>query len=411
MLRTRMICLLLALFCVLSMGSMALAAQVDCDTTYCFTSTDFADNDTLMGVCITKLPSANTGTVMLGNRVIRPGDILTAEQLAQMTFHPLRTEQDKDAIVTYLPIYENRVETSASMTIAIRGKEDKAPVAEDFAIETYKNLPNQAKLKASDPEGEALTYTVVRLPKRGEVTVNADGSFTYTPKKNKVGVDSFTYTAADPAGNVSREATVTIQIMKPTDSKQYTDTVGDPCRFAAEWMRNTGLFEGEKINGQSCFNPDETVSRGEFVSMLVQMLQIPTEEVSYEGIPLDTPNWLKPYWAAAIRSGLTAGLPAQETGSLQSGDPITGAEAAVMLQNALDLSVCVQTMESVQISSTDGKVDIPTWAASALNTMADNGIMFVAENTMNRREMAQVLYQVSKLADSAPGMAVIRMQQ
>ena len=411
MLRTRMLCLLLALVCVLSMGSMALAAEVDCDTTYCFTSTDFSDSDTLMGVCVTALPEPETGTVMLGSRMIRPGDILTAEQLAQMTFHPLRTEENKDAIVTYLPIYENRVETSATTTISIRGKIDKAPVAEDFAMETYKNLPNQAALKANDPEGEALTYSLVRQPKRGEVTLETDGTFTYTPKKNKVGVDSFTYTAADPAGNLSREATVTIQILKPVDGKQYTDTIGDSCRFAAEWMRNTGLFEGEKVGGQSCFNPDETVSRGEFMSMLVQMLQIPTEEVSYEGIPADTPDWLKPYWAAAMRSGLTAGLPAEETDGFLLQEPITGAEAAVMLQNVLDLSVSVQPMEALEIRSTDGKVDIPTWAAGALNTMAENGILFVAEENMTRREMAEILYQVSKMADSAPGMAVIRMQQ
>lgn len=411
MFRTRFLCLLLALVCIVSMGSMALAAEVDCDTTYCFTSTDFSDSDMLRGVCITKLPEANTGTVMLGCRVIRSGDILTAEQLAQMTFHPLRTEENQDAVVTYLPIYENRVDPHATMTISIRGKQDKSPVAEDFALETYKNLPNEAKLKANDPEGEALTYTMVRGPKRGEVAIAQDGTFTYTPKKNKVGVDSFTYTAADPAGNVSREATVTIQILKPTDAKQYTDTVGDPCRFAAEWMRNTGLFEGERINGQSCFQPDETVSRGEFVSMLVQMLQIPTEEVSYEGIPADAPDWLKPYWAAALRSGLTDGLPADESGSFLSCDPVTGAEAAVMLQNVLDLTTYVQTMESVEISSTDGKVDIPTWAAGALNAMADNGILFAAEDTMTRRQMAQVLYQVSKMADSAPGMAVIRMNQ
>ena len=65
-----------------------------------------------------------------------------------------------------------------------------------------------------------------------------DGSFIYTPKKNKVGVDSFTYTATDASGKVSREATVTIQILKPTDARQYTDTVGLDCRFEAEWLKN-----------------------------------------------------------------------------------------------------------------------------------------------------------------------------
>ena len=98
-----------------------------------------------------------------------------------------------------------------------------------------------------------MTFTVTRQPRRGSVTVNADGSFTYTPKKNKVGVASFTYTATDPAGKVSREATVTVTILKPTDATQYTDTVGKSCRFAAEWMKHTGIFVAEQVAENACF--------------------------------------------------------------------------------------------------------------------------------------------------------------
>ena len=43
--------------------------------------------------------------------------------------------------------------------------------------------------------------------------------------------------------------------------------------------------------------------------------------------------------------------------------------------------------------------------------MADNGIHFTASDTLSRGQVAQILYQASKLAQTAPGMAVIRMQQ
>jgi len=410
--KVRFICVTLAVCCLISMGSIAFAAEVDCDATYCFTSADFSQDDTLAGICITELPNSAAGTIMLGNRVIRSGDILTAQQLAEMTFSPLRTENDQDATVTYLPIYENHVDPSATMTISIRGKQDNAPVAEDFALETYKNLPNQSQLKASDPEGEKLTYTLMRQPKRGEITLHEDGSFTYTPKKNKVGVDSFTYTAADPAGNVSREATVTIQILKPTDAKQYTDTMGHPCRFAAEWMRNTGLFVGEKVGGEECFHPEKNVTRGQFLAMLVDALDIPTQEVSYSGLPADTPDWLKPYLAAAMRSGLIAGLPENKAGTFEADDPISGAEAAVMLQNALDLNVSQQSLDDVvETGVQEQQETVPAWAASSLTAMADNGIHLNANLALTRGELAQLMYQVSKLAQDAPGMAVIRMQQ
>ena len=409
--RSRILCFFLAVCCTLCLGSTVTAAEVDSDSTYCFTPTDFSEDASLQGICITQLPDAAAGTVMLGNRVIRTGDILTAHQLTQMTFAPLLTETDVSASVSYLPIYKNRVDTCATTVISIKGKQDNPPVAEDFSLETYKNLPNQGQLKVSDPEGKELTYSLVRKPKRGEVVLNPDGTFEYTPKKNKVGVDSFTYTATDPAGNVSREATVTIQILKPTDAKQYSDTVGQDCRFAAEWMRNTGLFAGESVGSEVCFQPEKAVSRGQFLAMVVEALNIPTKDVSYSAVPADTPNWLRPYLAAAIRSGLTAGLPATDTGSFEAEQPITGAEAAVMLQNVLDLTVTQQTLEAVESAAAELKEEVPTWASTSLTAMEDNGITLVADEILNRGQVAQLMYQITQMADTAPGMAVIRMQQ
>ena len=182
MFRNRIISAALCLCLLLSLAGAAIAVEVDCDEVYCFQAEDFSSDDTLTGICITGLPDADTGTVLLGSRVLRSGDILTADQLARMTFQPLRSEEDQEAIVTYLPIYADRVEASTTMAIAVKGKEDKAPVAQDSLLETYKNLPNEATLKVSDPEGEKLTFTVTRQPKRGTVAVREDGTFTYTPK-------------------------------------------------------------------------------------------------------------------------------------------------------------------------------------------------------------------------------------
>ncbi len=391
----RMICLLVVAACLAGIGYQAAAAEVDCDATYCFTAEDFSD-EKLTGICITGLPDAACGTVMLGTRVLQPGDILTADQLAQLTFAPLQTEQDRSAMVTYLPIYENRVEKSTTMTISIRGKEDKAPVAEDMFLETYKNLPNEGKLKVSDPEGEAMVYTVTRQPKRGTVTVAEDGSFTYTPKKNKVGVDSFVYTAADPSGNVSREATVTVRILKPKDAATYSDTVGSSCRFAAEWMKNTGLFVGEQIGGQLCFGEDLPVSRGQFIAMAVELMNIPVDRsAEFTGYADEIPKWLQPYLAAALRSGMTAGLPVSESGAFGADEAVTGCEVAVMLQNTMDLAVDTASVE------VEGA---PQWAEDAMAVMAASGIVLDAQSTLTRGQVAQILYQVSLMAADAPGL-------
>lgn len=390
----RFLPLALACICLLGLAVPALAQEVDCDATYCFSSGDFHEaEEPLSGICITGLPESNTGTVMLGSRVLHAGDILTAQQVEEMTFHPLRTQEDKVAEVTYLPIFANRVEPAAVMTLSIRGKEDKIPVAQDSALETYKNLSNDGKLLASDPEEQPITYTLVRQPRRGTVELRQDGTFTYTPNKNKVGVDSFTFTATDPAGNVSREATVTVQILKPTDSKQYRDTADLDCRFSAQWLRNTGLFSGEQVGGELCFQPEKTVSRGEFLSMLVNLLEIPVEEA-------DAPDWVQPYLEAAIRSDLVSGWQ-QESFAMDAA--ITGAEAAVALQNALDLSAGHEAMQYTE--------EVPQWAATSLAVMAENGLMLDADAALTRGEVAQMLYQVSRMAVGAPGMMVFNMQE
>ncbi|MBQ7345921.1 MAG: S-layer homology domain-containing protein [Oscillospiraceae bacterium] len=395
MIRTRFLCLALCGAVAVGVAGAARAAEVDCDSVYCFSAKDFSQEE-LAGVCVTGLPESGTGTVMLGNRVIRSGDILTAQQLSMLTFQPLLTEQDCQATVTYLPIFSDRVEGATEMTISIKGKVDKAPVAEDSAIETYKNLPNQGKLKVTDPEGQKLTYTVTRQPKRGTVTVSEDGTYLYTPKKNKVGTDSFTFTATDPAGKVSREATVTVQILKPTTKEQYTDTVGQSCRFTAEWMKETGLFVGEQVAGQLCFQPQKTVSRGEFLTVLVKALQIPVDEDAvHTGFSDEAPGWLRPYLAAALRTGISAGWPYGD--SFQAQEPITGAEAALLLQNALDLEV------SVIASGKENDGELPVWAENAIGAMAEHGVDVSAE-VLTRAQAAQLLYQAMGIADETLGM-------
>ena len=396
MFRTRFVSILAAVLCFGAITIPAAAAEVDCGSEYCFAQEDFSGEQDFAGILITKLPDCSLGTLLLGKRVLQSGDILTAQQAAQMTFSPLLTELDQTARVEYLPIFDDHVAENAVMTISIRGKADQAPVAEDSAAETYRNLPGTGKLKVSDPEGQTLTYTVTRQPKRGTLTIADDGSFTYTPKKNKVGVDSFTYTAADPAGNVSREATVTVTILKPSEAAPYTDTAGRDCCFTAEWMKHTGIFVGESVADKSCFQPDKEVTRGEFVTMLVKALEVPTDEyLTYTGYEDDIPKWLQPYVAAAVRSGLTAGLPDQET--FGANETISGAEVSVLLRNALDLTA----------TAAEAGADVPVWAEAAMAAAAENGFCLEAEALLTREQAALILYQaVNMSADTTPDSLV-----
>ena len=377
----------LACGCLLAAGMVlsVSAAEVDSGDCYCFASEDFAPGEAqLAGICITKLPESAKGTVMLGSRILRPGDVLTAQQVGQMTFVANYVQRDDTATIGYLPVFANGMAGEATMTLSIRGRENQAPIAEDCAFETYKNLEVTGQLKVRDPEGQEMTFTLTRPPKRGDIVIQQDGSFTYTPKKNKVGIDSFTFTATDPAGKTSREATVTVSIQKPTDAKQYSDTVGKDCRFAAEWMKNTGIFVGESLGGSPCFSPDRTVSRGEFVTMLVKTLNLPTDPDLTETGYTDVPDWLKPYLAAAIRSGLTTGL--TTTDGFGPDLPVTAEEAAAMLCSALQLEPQEQTV----LSSPEGEAFTPVEVA------LQNGFDLIPGQTLTRSDCASLLYQTSQ---------------
>ena len=69
----------------------------------------------------------------------------------------------------------------------------------------------------TDADGDALTAAVAAAPANGALTLNPDGSFTYTPNVDFNGADSFTYQASDGAAQ-SEEATVTITVAPVNDA-------------------------------------------------------------------------------------------------------------------------------------------------------------------------------------------------
>ena len=94
---------------------------------------------------------------------------------------------------------------------------------------------------------------------------------------------------------------------------------------------------------------------------------------------------LQPYAAAAVRAGLTAGLPDWE--SLDADRPITGAEAAVILQNALDMPGTAETAGE----------DVPAWAAYAVSALEGSGMAVTFDAPLTREEAALLLHQASRL--------------
>jgi len=114
----------------------------------------------------------------------------------------------------------------ATVTITIAPLND-APLAEDDAYSVDEDntltVPAPGVLdNDSDADGDALTASPVTRPSNGALTLNADGSFEYTPDPDFNGADSFTYKANDGVAD-SNEATVTITVNPVNDAPVAVD--------------------------------------------------------------------------------------------------------------------------------------------------------------------------------------------
>ena len=69
----------------------------------------------------------------------------------------------------------------------------------------------------TDIDGDPITAILVDSPAHGTLSLNSDGSFTYTPALNYNGPDSFTYKANDGLADSPTNATVSITVTPVND--------------------------------------------------------------------------------------------------------------------------------------------------------------------------------------------------
>jgi len=106
---------------------------------------------------------------------------------------------------------------NASVTVNAGGG-NNPPVAMDDSYNTPKNESLTVEAPGvltndSDPDADPLTASLESSVSHGGLTLNTNGSFTYTPANGYVGQDSFTYRAVDSLAAMSDPATVTIDVV------------------------------------------------------------------------------------------------------------------------------------------------------------------------------------------------------
>uniref|UniRef100_UPI000AD5A5F8 tandem-95 repeat protein n=2 Tax=Comamonadaceae TaxID=80864 RepID=UPI000AD5A5F8 len=94
---------------------------------------------------------------------------------------------------------------------------NEAPTAPDDTKTTNEDTPVSGQIVGSDVDGDTLTYVKSSDPSHGTVTVNADGTYTYTPGANFNGTDSFTVTVSDGHGGTTT-STVNVTVNPVNDA-------------------------------------------------------------------------------------------------------------------------------------------------------------------------------------------------
>lgn len=215
-----------------------------------------------------------------------------------------------------------------------------APVAENLEFTTYRNTSFGGNLSAYDSDGEELNYEITTAPVKGDIELEDDGSFVYTPRQDKKGKDYFGYRAIDSEGNGSQEATVIITIEKQKSDVSYSDMEGNAAEYAAVLLSEKGVFTGQQLCGRYQFCPKEIVSRGEFMSMCMQLAGsnvvsgvVNTGYSDDDSIPV----WMKSYVAAAAMNGISFAAEDKNNAEFAATRPVNKSEAAVILSNVLGL--------------------------------------------------------------------------
>ncbi|MGL1616021.1 tandem-95 repeat protein, partial [Vibrio parahaemolyticus] len=129
---------------------------------------------------------------------------------------------------------------------------DKATVVEDTST-VIKVLGNDT----FEGDGKVVSLDTNNGPANGTVSVNPDGSVTYTPNDNYHGTDSFTYIVT--SGGVSESTTVSVDVTPVNDAPVAKDdiaTTQEDTVVTIDVLPNDTDVDGDKLSIQSATVPE-----------------------------------------------------------------------------------------------------------------------------------------------------------
>nr|WP_242630911.1 Ig-like domain-containing protein [Variovorax paradoxus] len=215
------------------------------------------------GTVVARDPDGDTLTYTLGQPPAH-GTVVIDPQTGEYTYTPEPGYEGPDSFTVV--ITDGRGGTTTS-TVDVTVQPNNEPTLPDYALTTPEDTPVGGQVTGVDLDGDSLTYVVGTPPSNGTVTVNPDGTYTYTPGPNFNGTDSFTVVVDDGNGGT---ATSTVEVtVGPTNDAptvpNYTLTTPEDTPVGGQV---TGVdLDGDSLtyvvgtppaNGTVTVNPDGT---------------------------------------------------------------------------------------------------------------------------------------------------------
>ncbi len=218
-------------------------------------------------VAVNDTANGNEDSQLAGNVLANDTDIegnaLTAELIANVahgvlvlnangsfTYTPAQNYSGADSFI-YRANDGTANSNTATVTITVAAVNDP-PVAVNDVFVGNEDVVFNGNVIAndSDVEGSSLTAALVANVSHGTVTLNPNGTFSYTPAANYAGADSFTYRVND--GNAdSNVATVTFDVQPVNDAPfAVNDSVNlvEDTSFSGNVLANDTDVEGNSLN-------------------------------------------------------------------------------------------------------------------------------------------------------------------
>lgn len=316
------------------------------------------------------------GTLMVDGVRVERGEVLMRHQLNDLCYVPLKDNgQDWFALT---PVCEKSVCTAIRLSSV--SKEKEPPKLQNSHCITAKNM----SVRHSIPADSAAGLLVLRQGKKGYVRVDGT-SYTYTPYPNSVGRDSFSLTAFDEGGRLSREAVVTVDIERSPCKERFEDMRGNPSEYAAMKLREHGILTGERVGNAQLFHPEKIVSLGEFLVLIEDSVNgaEPLPVCVNTGLSNDDaiPFWMKSYVQKAREQGLIVGS------SVDLEAPITKEQGIWMMEHCADPK---SNSPAPSSSKTEQSVFVPHEGAQNQADFSD-GLTPSGENLLTRADAADLL--------------------